>query len=126
VTTSLRVELFVTDVARSVRFYRDVLGFETPEDVAVDAGYVAVRRGDAVIGLGAAEGLPTDHPVAPGSTRPAAGVELVLEVGDVVAARDHAVAAGADLASDLARQPWGLTDFRLLDPDGFYVRVTDR
>jgi len=25
---------------------------------------------------------------------------------------------------DLALQPWGLRDFRLVDPDGYYVRVT--
>ncbi|WP_350223849.1 hypothetical protein [Rhizobium sp. CNPSo 3490] len=26
--------------------------------------------------------------------------------------------------SALAMQPWGLPDFRLVDPDGYYVRVT--
>lgn len=29
-------------------------------------------------------------------------------------------------SAELRRQPWGLTDFRLLDPDGYYWRVTSR
>jgi lactoylglutathione lyase len=125
-SAALRVELFVADVTVAVRFYREVLGFEPPHGTDVSPSYVAVRRGTAVIGLGSADALPADHPAARGTGRAGAGVELVVEVDDVVAARDHAVAAGAELASDLATQPWGLTDFRLVDPDGFYVRVTGR
>lgn len=39
--------------------------------------------------------------------------------------RDRVVAAGWSLAEDLTRRPWGLVDFRLLDPDGYYLRVTE-
>jgi lactoylglutathione lyase len=58
--------------------------------------------------------------------RPPVGVELVLEVDDVTADRDRVVAAGWPLEEDLQRRSWGLTDFRILDPAGYYLRVTDR
>jgi lactoylglutathione lyase len=57
---------------------------------------------------------------------PPAGVELVLEVDDVVAERDRIGAAGWPLAEDLRNRPWGLKDFRVLDPAGYYLRITDR
>jgi uncharacterized glyoxalase superfamily protein PhnB len=57
---------------------------------------------------------------------PPAGVELVLEVDDVVAERDRVTAAGWPLAEDLQDRPWGMKDFRILDPAGYYLRITDR
>jgi uncharacterized glyoxalase superfamily protein PhnB len=50
----------------------------------------------------------------------------VLEVDDVAAERDRVVAAGWPLEEDLANRPWGLTHFRIIDPDGYYLRVTSR
>ena len=82
--------------------------------------YVWLRRDD--VGLGLVERA------AAGREAPAwrVAVEIVLEVDDVAAERDRVVAAGGKLADDLVTRPWGLTDFRLYDPDGNYWRVTDR
>jgi len=121
----LRLELFVRDVPRSVAFYRDVLGFVAERE---SAGYVPMSRGAARIALGAAADLPTQHYFRPdvSSTRPGAGVEIVLEVDDVADEYARLVARGHAVLSPLRQQPWGLTDFRLADPDGYYIRVTSR
>ena len=55
-----------------------------------------------------------------------AGVEIVLEVDDLDAALARVGRAGADVAEAIRRRPWGLRDFRLADPDGYYLRVTSR
>ena len=55
-----------------------------------------------------------------------AGAELVLEVDDVAAERGRVVAAGWPLHEELQDRPWGLKDFRILDPAGYYLRITDR
>ncbi len=51
----------------------------------------------------------------------------MVEVDDVAAAftraLDAAMSQGGRVESLTAR-PWGQTDFRLIDPDGYYVRVT--
>jgi uncharacterized glyoxalase superfamily protein PhnB len=52
--------------------------------------------------------------------------ELVLEVDDVAGERDQVVAAGWPLEQDLQDRPWGLTDFRIIDPAGYCLRVTSR
>ncbi|WP_293399783.1 VOC family protein [Phenylobacterium sp.] len=122
---ALRAELFVGDVGRSVAFYRDVLGFDVLREAP--GGYVSIGRRGAVLGLSAASQLPADHPVRPEpGHRVGLGVELVIEVEDVAASHARAVASRQPGISGLVEQPWGLTDFRVLDPDGFYVRVTGR
>ena len=122
----LRLELFVADMDASVRFYTDVLGYRV---VRRDEGYASLRRGAAVLGIGPIAKLPADGG-GPGFTQArlagdrGAGVEIVLEVPDLDAVYEQAVAAGAAIAEPPRRQPWGLRDFRLADPDGYYVRVT--
>lgn len=121
----LRVELFVRDVARSVAFYREVLGFAVLREAP--GGYVSMGREGAVLGLNAASHLPAGHPVRPApGDKVGLGVELVVEVGDVAASHAQALAGGWSGISALVDQPWGLTDFRVVDPDGYYVRVTGR
>lgn len=123
---SLRLELFVTDMDRAIGFYRDVLGFEL---VRRDAGYASVRQGEVVFGLGPVAKLAEDEGYF---TRPrlaherGLGVEIVLEVDDVSQAYDEVMASGYPILEPLQQRPWGLTDFRLADPDGYYLRITSR
>lgn len=119
---ALRLELFVSDVERSAAFYASVLGFARESE---SDGYVALRRGVAVIGIGGASELPPSHPLrAQDGGRNGAGVEIVLEVADVDASYAAVIDAGWPVLGPVKRRPWGARDFRLLDPDGYYVRVT--
>jgi catechol 2,3-dioxygenase-like lactoylglutathione lyase family enzyme len=118
----LRVELFVADLDAFVDFYTRVLGFEIAADRRhEDPPYAAVRRGHARFG-GARSWSPVDR-----SARAVPnGTELVLEADDLTAERNRVVAADWPLEQDLTERPWGLTDFRLYDPDGYYLRVTTK
>lgn len=121
---SLRLELFVRDVAASVAFYRDVLGFATESE---QPGYVSVFLGSVVIGICAQSDLPHGHhfnrsPGAPNGV----GVEIVIEVDDVMALHDRVTAAGYRVTTRLGRRAWGATDFRVVDPDGYFLRPTSR
>jgi catechol 2,3-dioxygenase-like lactoylglutathione lyase family enzyme len=124
----LRLELFVDDLDASVAFYGGSLGFRVDRR---DEDYVSVRRGTVVLGLGPVAKLPEDGP-GPGFTRKrlaadkGSGVEIVLELDDrdqVVALHDRC-RAEASVVEALQLRPWGLWDFRLVDPDGYYLRVT--
>jgi lactoylglutathione lyase len=50
----------------------------------------------------------------------------VLEVDDVGGEHDRVVEAGWPLEQGLQDRPWGLTDVRIIDPVGYYLRVTSR
>jgi catechol 2,3-dioxygenase-like lactoylglutathione lyase family enzyme len=123
--SSLRLELFVSDLPRSVEFYRSVLGFEVDRH---QEDYAGVRDGSVVLGLVPVTNLPESH--GPGFTpaRPAdargLGVEIVIEVDDLSAAAARVTTAGHPMSEPPQRRPWGLTDFRLFDPDGYYLRIT--
>jgi lactoylglutathione lyase len=52
------------------------------------------------------------------------GVEIVIEVDDVDGWRDRVAASGHEILEPLQERPWGLRDFRISDPDGYYLRVT--
>jgi lactoylglutathione lyase len=123
---SFRLELFVEDLDASIRFYDRALGFRLERR---EPDYASLRRGDALLGLGPVAKLPRGG-VGPGFTQErvsagrGAGVEVVLEVEDLDAAREQVEAAGYPIAAPLQDRPWGLRDFRLVDPDGYYLRVT--
>jgi uncharacterized glyoxalase superfamily protein PhnB len=48
----------------------------------------------------------------------------VLEVDDLDAVLRRVEETGHTLAEGLQPRPWGLRDFRIVDPDGYCVRVT--
>jgi lactoylglutathione lyase len=128
VPVGLRFELFVEDVERSVAFYGAVLGLR-PAAGYDPQGYVPVSAGAVRIGLQRRTALSADHHFRPShfAGPRGVGVEIVVEVDDVDAAftqaREAAVNRGGRV-EPLATRPWGQTDFRLIDPDGYYVRVT--
>lgn len=57
--------------------------------------------------------------------RPPVGVEFILEVDDLDAEHRRISATGWPMIEGLTSRPWGLRDFRLVDPDGYYWRVTE-
>jgi catechol 2,3-dioxygenase-like lactoylglutathione lyase family enzyme len=122
---TLRLELFVKDMPASIDFYSRVLGFELCEEPK--GAYIPLRKGEVLIGLNLRLNLPQDHPIqSRANERIGRGVEIVLEVSDINAVYQHVLAEGWPIAGKLQRQPWGLSDFRLLDPDGYYLRLTSR
>ena len=105
---SSRILLRPADLARSRRFYRDVLGlavyreFGPPEDPGV------------VFFLG--QGLLEVSGHGPGPS--ADPVMIWLQVRDIRAEHDRLAAAGARILRAPALEPWGLIEMWIEDPDG--------
>jgi predicted enzyme related to lactoylglutathione lyase len=111
-------EVFHQDVTTLVDFYVKVLRFQATEGTS-PTDYVVVRRGGVRVGC-------CRHDEAdPTPRRPPNGSEIVLHVGDVRAEYDQVVSSGWPLADRLETRPWGLTDFRVFDPAGQYLRITN-
>jgi lactoylglutathione lyase len=119
----LRLELYVDDIERSFAFYTNALGFDAgPSEYST---YRPIERRGIRLALQTISELDPDHPLvrgAPGVPR-GLGVEIVLEVDDLDELHGRLTGLGSDV-SPLKTQDWGLRDFRVLDPDGYYLRIT--
>lgn len=117
-----RWEIFPDDLNVTADFYVHVLGFEIVKDErSAEQPYLSVRRDQVQIGA-AARPAESDRD----RRRPPLGVELVLEVDDLTAERERVLAYGWPLDEDVTDRPWGLSDFRILDPSGYYLRISTR
>jgi lactoylglutathione lyase len=116
----LRIELFPLDLDETVAFYVNVLRFVLVRDErSAEWPYVALQRG--AVGVGAASRPAVTDLTA---RRPPVGVELVLEVGDVDGEWERVRRSGWPIEEELHDRPWGLRDFRIVDPSGYYLRIT--
>ena len=115
--------LSAADVQASLGFYAGLLGgtesYRFPED---DPVFVTLRLGESEIGIGGV----TDAPLHGRPQRPAAGhrVELCVYVDDVDDAVGAARAAGVEVVTEPADQPWGERVAYVADPDGNLVLLT--
>jgi catechol 2,3-dioxygenase-like lactoylglutathione lyase family enzyme len=105
-----RVLIRPTDPVRSTAFYRDVLGLavyrEFPGGTVffLGGGYLEVS------GRGVAEEGP---------------VRLWLQVRDLAGAHRELLERGATVLREPRREPWGLDEMWLADPDGVRIAVVE-
>ena len=120
--TRLHLELFVEDMEATIGFYARVLDFELVRHEVGD--YAGLRSGGVVLGTGPVAKLPKGGGYFGSdisSHRRGLGVEIVLEVDDVDRWHDRVTASGYRIIEPLQERPWGLRDFRIADPDGYYT-----
>ncbi|WP_349523954.1 VOC family protein [Muricauda sp. NFXS6] len=124
---TLRMELFASNMEKSVNFYTEVLGF-TMEGKKINKSYQPVKKGNVVIGIGPISKLSKDHHFDPNLNviNKGYGVEIVLEVDDIKEIYEQVKSSGYPIHGPLTMQNWGLEDFRLVDPDGYYLRITSK
>lgn len=95
------------DYARSVEFYRDGIGLAIAREYA---GGTVFHAGQSLIEL-AAHGTPAEGaPPFPGA--------LWLQVRDLAAAQDTLRERDIAIAREARREPWGLHEMHVADPDG--------
>lgn len=121
----LRLELFVEDMDASIGFYTKVLGFEVLREHPGD--YASLRCGDVTLGIGPISKLPEEggyftREIA--SLRRGLGAEIVLEIDEVDEWHRRVLGCGYPIFESPQDRPWGLRDFRIVDPDGYYLRLT--
>lgn len=121
------VELYVTDMADSMRIFVTTLGMKIVRD---EGTFVMLGPDPSWLLLNAA-GLDDFEPrnpirsAGPGAAR-GVGVELSIRVGGLEAAYERVQALDSvEITTGPTSRPWGSRDFRFLHPDGFYIRVTD-
>ena len=122
----LTPNLIVSDVSRSLAFYRDVLGFAPGMKVPDEPPYVfaSVTSGPVEIFLNAPEPAIAEYPALKG--KPLGGtLTLFIEVAGVRRLHD-AVKDRVTIVMPLETKWYGLTEFAIEDPDGYLITFAER
>ena len=117
------VELYVEDPAYYVRLFRDALRFEVVRD---EGDFVQLRSKRGMILLNAFTepdpGHPFEHYRA--ASRRGIGVEIGIVTDYLQEKWEQAKRLPGCVVSDVVVQEWGMTDYRIVTPHGYYLRVT--
>ena len=117
----LSASLTVQDLAVSVRWYRDVIGFSVDQEHERDGQLraVSLRAGEVRILIGQDDG-------AKGWRRTKGeGISLHFTTSqDVDDLANRVLEHGGTLESEPMDMPWGARVFRVLDPDGFKLAIS--
>ena len=112
---SSRILLRPSDLDRSRRFYRDVLGLAIYREFGPpdDPGLVFF------LGQGLLE--VSGHAAGP----PGRSVMIWIQVRDVHAEHARLAAAGVPVVREPIAEPWGLTEMQIEDPDGIRIVLVE-
>jgi uncharacterized glyoxalase superfamily protein PhnB len=115
--------LLVSDMAASLAFYRDVLGFQIETTVPDAAPFVFVwlKRGGVAIFLNDAKPVVAQFP----SLR-AGGTSTLFVIVDDVDALHAQLSGKAQIVMPLTDQFYGMRECAILDPDGYLITFAQR
>jgi predicted enzyme related to lactoylglutathione lyase len=108
---SSRVLIRPADPDRSRRFYAEVLGLAVYREFP---GGTVFFLGQGLLELSGTGGTP-----------PSPDLAIWLQVRDLDATAKELVARGADVVREPRREPWGLDEMWISDPDGLRIVLVE-
>ncbi len=122
------LELHIPDFDKAKEFYGK-LGFKVVWERKPEGkkGYLVIKRDNNILCFWSGNESIYDHPYFkrfPKDTKKGYGVEIVIMVDNIEDYYGN-VKSFSNVVEELAEQPWGLKDFRIEDPFGFYIRFTE-
>jgi catechol 2,3-dioxygenase-like lactoylglutathione lyase family enzyme len=121
--TDVLIELHVPDFEKILVFY-PLLGFEVAWS---EPNYLVLRRGVSVLCFYGGSEEVSEHSYFskfPKSSPRGYGVEIVL-FEEKIESLFEKLKPVVQVVSDLQSRHWGVRDFRIADPFGFYIRVSE-
>ena len=119
--TMFAVSLTVKDIAKSLAWYQDVLGFTIDRKIEREGKLrsVALKAGDVRISINQDDGAKGwDRIKGEGFSLRITTDQNIDEIANRI--KEH----GGVLDSEPADMPWGVRLFRLKDPDGFKISIS--
>ncbi len=125
--TGVIPNLVSNDVARSLAFYRDVLGFTVVRTVPDNPPHVFVwlERDGVSVFLNEAGAVRAELPEARGLVVGQSGVSMFMMLEGVDALWD-AVRPRATVVMPIKDQWYGVREFAVADPDGYVITFGER
>ena len=113
--------LYVEDTARTLTFYRDVLGLSVK---AEHGSYIEFETDQTTLAFNTREDvqqLIPDYPIASGKTQQTLEIGFITD--DVPTLFQKVVEAGYETILAPTQKPWGQVVAYVLDPDGHLIEL---
>ena len=125
--TKLTPNLFVHDVAASMKFYQDVLGFQKGMTVPDQAPYVfgSVTSGNIEIFFNDVKAVAAEDP-AIGGAKIGGTMTMYIEVEGIENVVKAVEKSGVKINMPLKTQFYGMREFGFIDPEGWMVTIAER
>lgn len=126
--TDVILELHVPDFEKVKDFYGQ-LGFKVVWERKPEGfkGYLVMKMNDSILCFWAGNENVYYHPYFKRfskDTKKGYGVEIVVFVNDIEKFYEK-TKGFANVVEELVKQPWGDKDFRIEDPFGYYIRISE-
>jgi catechol 2,3-dioxygenase-like lactoylglutathione lyase family enzyme len=112
--------IYSTNLEESIRFYRDVLGFEVEEYYPNQESptWVCIRIGDDYLGIGKTFS-DIHHKLHPRGVD-GSGVQFYISVENVDEQYEK-YRSKLEIIDEIENKPWGGREFTFKDPDGYLI-----
>jgi lactoylglutathione lyase len=118
-----KFELATSNPSRDTAFYSE-LGFRVVAKTSY--GYITLKSGPVVIALSPVSKTDlADLASISKVRRPPIGVEIVLYTSENLEEEHKRLKRLGLKPTDIRLQPWGVRDFRIADPGGYYIRISE-
>jgi len=123
---SLTPNLVVSDIVRSLSFYRDLLGFSVVTTVPENEPFLFVwlQRGEVQVFLNAQQAAAAEYPEI--AAKIAGGSWTMFIVTDAVDDLHNSLAGKVRVVMPLETKFYGMREFAITDPDGFVITFAER
>jgi lactoylglutathione lyase len=122
---AFRIEFFVNDIEKSVFFYQNLLKLELSQQGEKSVSFIS---DESFLLLTSIEALDDNHYFKKHNfAKMGGGVEFIIITDQVEEVYKNIKQKNPNsIESDLKLQAWGMLDFRVIDPDGYYIRVSSK
>lgn len=119
-----RVELYVKDIEESLKFYQDIIGLEL---------YGRNERSGRFnydcfsLLLASEKVLEEEHYFNKAhSDVKGNGFELIIVVDELEKVYERCLECNYPIEVETEKYPWDMRGFKILDPDGYFLRITSK
>jgi uncharacterized glyoxalase superfamily protein PhnB len=119
--------LYVSDLGKSLNYYRDLLGIPVQFETAEDGGVAVLRAGASTLVLHSDANMREGYLPKPGER--GRGVLVHFDVDDVDALYEQLLSRGVEISQEPSDQTFGMRTMYVFDPDGYnlvFVKPLDR
>ncbi|WP_444684604.1 VOC family protein [Alkalicoccus luteus] len=118
-----RIELYVSDIDQSLAFYQHVIGLNM-QDRNDRCGRFNTEGFSLLVT--SEEVLKKDHYFYRSNPTDdkGRGIEIIIVVEDAETVLNRCIDYGYALETKIVTYPWNMRGFNVVDPDGYYIRVT--